>query len=80
MQTLSKDNTEQIAWLDIAKGICIALVVLGHFLYDTLHTGGALHRAIYSFHMPMYFIAAGYVACPIISRYFPVLNGRMCKK
>lgn len=39
-------------WLDLAKGIGIVLVVMGHTLFP-------LHSAIDVFHMPLFFILAG---------------------
>lgn len=46
---------KRIEWLDIAKGICILLVVLGHEL--TWDEG--LRYSIYAFHIPMFFILSG---------------------
>ncbi len=48
----------RIKEIDIAKGIGILLVVLGHLLSDV---GGVLHDWIYSFHMPLFFILSGVV-------------------
>lgn len=59
----------RLAWLDYAKGIGIILVVFGHVLIG-LDTAGAAQDAswlkptvfyIYSFHMPLFFVLAGYV-------------------
>ena len=44
----------RIKYLDIAKGIGILLMVLGH-----CYNGGALKSWIYSFHMPLFFIISG---------------------
>ena len=46
--------------VDVAKGLGLILVIYGHLLYNG--TWGFVNRAIYSFHMPMYFILSGYVA------------------
>ena len=55
-------------WIDAAKGILIALVVLGHVLgavfnqnYDTeiRFTCERLYKVIYFFHMPAFFLLAG---------------------
>lgn len=43
-------------YIDIAKGIGILLVVIGH-----LPTGSFLHNYIYSFHMPFFFFISGYL-------------------
>lgn len=53
---------------DIAKGIGIILVVIGHYVPDDAplwYTG--LVRFIYYFHMPLFFIIAGYftIALPV---------------
>ena len=52
-----KDKMEnRIDWIDVAKGIAIILVVAGHVGYPIM--GKA---AIYSFHMPLFFMASGFV-------------------
>ncbi|MCL1879228.1 MAG: acyltransferase family protein [Actinomycetia bacterium] len=47
---------KRIAWLDIAKGITIILVIFGH----TFAPGMLTREVIFSFHMPLFFILAGY--------------------
>ena len=47
---------KRIEWLDIAKGVGIILVIFGH----TLASGSTPWRLIYSFHMPLFFILAGF--------------------
>lgn len=44
----------RLKWLDVAKGIAIIGVIVGHS-YD-----GFITRFIYSFHMPLFFILSGY--------------------
>lgn len=44
-------------WVDIAKGLGVILVLLGHMLYIT--TFDTLNQVIYSFHVPMYFALSG---------------------
>lgn len=49
------EKTKNYLWADIAKGICIILVILGHsqapfYIVDF----------IYLFHMPLFFLLAGY--------------------
>ena len=41
--------------IDIIKGICIILMMLGHVLYST----SIFRHIIYSFHMPLFFIVGG---------------------
>jgi len=48
--------SRSIAWIDRLKAIGIVLVVLGHAVDGTL-----LHEVIYSFHMPLFFFASGYL-------------------
>jgi fucose 4-O-acetylase-like acetyltransferase len=42
-------------WIDIAKGIGIFLVIVGHS-----HCPPFLQTIIYSFHMPLFFFLSGY--------------------
>lgn len=49
-------KSEQWKWVDIAKGIGIILVFLGHFnIPDTLRA------EIYTFHIPLFFFLSGVV-------------------
>lgn len=62
--------TDRLAWLDYAKAIGIVLVVFGHASRSIERTGGlvwsdtlqSLDSVIYTFHMPLFFLIAGYVA------------------
>ncbi|MFI1771043.1 acyltransferase family protein [Thalassobellus citreus] len=47
---------ERIHFIDIAKGLGIWLVIIGH-----LNTNEFLHNMIYSFHMPFFFFLSGYL-------------------
>jgi fucose 4-O-acetylase-like acetyltransferase len=63
----TRPAADRVAWVDIAKGIGIVLVVYGHVhggLVDAgiqSRTGGAaaLSSLIYTFHMPLFFLLAG---------------------
>lgn len=57
----------RIEWVDILKGIAILLVVVGHMEYaeGTANPGRML---IYTFHMPLFFMLAGYTAALSLSR------------
>lgn len=55
---------ERIEYYDVAKGILILLVVLGH-VFET----GIINQYIYSFHMPAFFIISG-----IMQNYSSVLK------
>ncbi len=46
----------RLDWLDALKGVGIILVVAGH-----VWTRGAARDAIYLFHMPLFFLASGYM-------------------
>ena len=50
--------SKRIEYLDIAKGIGILLVVLGHNDFEVISL--FLQRLIYSFHMPLFFFLSGY--------------------
>lgn len=61
-------DRQRIAWIDIAKGIAIILVVIGHCIPDATSSTGIsvsayrwLHGVIYSFHMPLFFFLSGYM-------------------
>lgn len=47
---------ERIKWIDVAKGIGIILVVIGHISRNEY-----LNYFIYSFHMPLFFMLSGYL-------------------
>lgn len=49
--------SKRIEWADIAKGIAIILVVVGHSVSPT----GLANKAIYAFHMPFFFFIFGYL-------------------
>jgi fucose 4-O-acetylase-like acetyltransferase len=51
------DTRLRLDWLDALKGLGILAVVAGH-----VWTQGRLRDAIYSFHMPLFFLASGYAA------------------
>lgn len=54
---MSNIKTPRIDWIDIAKGVGILLVILGH----SVQFGGRIHNFIFSFHMPLFFILSGLV-------------------
>lgn len=60
----------RIEWIDALKGFAILTVVIGHCADGILSAGmysqykfelQVLHDAIYSFHMPLFFIVSGFV-------------------
>lgn len=50
------ENLNRSLWLDIAKGVTIVLMVLGHTSIPD-----AFSRLIWAFHMPLFFIASGWM-------------------
>ncbi|MBM6955334.1 acyltransferase family protein [Limosilactobacillus coleohominis] len=58
-----KSNDKRIEWVDIAKGIAIILMVVGH----EIPTGDIWYRLIFSFHMPLFFILSGFTSGEIVS-------------
>lgn len=46
----------RIEWVDIAKGVAIILVIVGH----SLEYSSGMRNVIYSFHMPLFFLLSGY--------------------
>lgn len=49
-------DNKRIEWVDIAKGIAIILMIIGH----TVPYGSKVRNFIFSFHMPLFFILTGY--------------------
>ena len=50
--------SKRIEYLDIARGIGILLVVLGHNDFEAISE--FVHQVIYSFHIPLFFFLSGY--------------------
>lgn len=49
-------RAERLSWLDVLKGIGIILVAIGH-----IYSNRTVFNWLYSFHMPLFFFAAGWV-------------------
>lgn len=53
---------KRIVYLDIAKALCIILVVIGHYCPNGCPEWWvAVHDFIYTFHMPLFMFASGFV-------------------
>lgn len=53
---------QRLVFLDIAKAICIILVVIGHYHPENSPEWYTMVRKfIYSFHMPLFMFASGYI-------------------
>lgn len=50
-------SVNRLEWIDIAKGIGMILVILGH----CVAFGGKIHNLIFAFHMPLFFCLSGIV-------------------
>lgn len=50
------EEKKRIEWVDIAKGIAMILVIAGH----CFNYGYFVRNAIFSFHLPLFFILAGF--------------------
>ena len=55
---MGADPRGRLRWLDAARGIGIALVLLGH----SPAVRGTLQTLVYAFHMPLFFFVSGYAA------------------
>ena len=53
MSNSAINSNHRELWIDCARGIAILLVIVGHTI------SGVLSGAIYSFHMPLFFIFSG---------------------
>jgi fucose 4-O-acetylase-like acetyltransferase len=66
----------RLAWLDVAKAFAIVLVVFGHASRSVERTDGLswdeglrfADQLIYSFHIPLFFVLAGYAASLVAGR------------
>lgn len=58
-ESVDSSVLSRLEWLDIAKGIAIFLVVVGHTVEH-----GTIRHLIFSFHMPVFFILAGFTLRP----------------
>ncbi len=52
---------KRLVEFDIAKAICIMLVVMGHYAVDKPAWWVTTHDIIYTFHMPLFMFASGYI-------------------
>ena len=55
-------NMQRIVLFDIAKALCIVLVVVGHYFPENSPVWyECLNKLIYSFHMPLFMFASGFI-------------------
>lgn len=82
MQTItlarSVAGSKRMLWLDLAKSYGMVLVFLGHIVESFSIAGLASaflsYKLIYSFHMALFFLLAGYVSKPATGSLFDVLK------
>lgn len=55
----NSEKGKHLSWPDMARGLGVCLVILGHLLYCSNLPW--LNRIIYAFHMPMFFIVSGFL-------------------
>lgn len=64
---MGSDNNKRITYFDIAKGIGILFVLIGHLQNDIIFSYSpyilSLCSWIFSFHMPLFFIISGMLIC-----------------
>lgn len=53
-------KSKRLDWVDIAKGIAIILMVIGHEVKNVY-----IYAFIFSFHMPLFFILSGYTSSKV---------------
>lgn len=54
---MTAQTAPRIDWIDFAKGVAIILVVLGHAISSKMD----LYKFIFVFHMPFFFVTAGFL-------------------
>lgn len=60
--TVLRQSKPRLLNYDIAKAICIILVVIGHYIPDNAPEWYVMNREfIYSFHMPLFMFASGFI-------------------
>lgn len=73
---MADSGAGRLAWLDYAKAFAIALVVFGHASRSVERTDGLVwgdglrlaDQLIYTFHIPLFFVLAGYAASLVAGR------------
>lgn len=70
MKTVASPAAPRIPMIDIARFYGMMLVYYGHVIERLMYLGNATaatqYKVIYSFHMPLFFILAGFIAKPAV--------------
>jgi len=64
MEEIVCKTKNRLIWVDIAKGVAILLVIIGH----TAPFGSITRNTIFSFHMPLFFLLSGYCTKQTLER------------
>jgi fucose 4-O-acetylase-like acetyltransferase len=67
MASSSAENKPRLSWIDAARGVGILLMFYGHVVqlsFPGNHAAREQLRLIYSFHMPVFFVMAGFFFRP----------------
>ncbi len=58
METSSKSQSGRIEYFDLARGLCMIAIVLGHLQIEQIN------RFVFTFHIPVFFLITGYFLNP----------------
>ena len=51
---INKEKTIELKWINVAKGICIIAIILGHMGQSNIN------NIVFAFHLTVFFILSGY--------------------
>lgn len=60
-------SEKRILWIDVARGMAILLVILGHCIGNLSDPG---NRFILAFHMPIFFFLSFFLECVLVRTQF----------
>ncbi len=86
MKNISLSTNNRFEEIDVAKGIAIVLVVLGHVLASCYgrnivsmpYASVVLWKYVYSFHMPLFMFISGFVVFNPFKKYKAIQIGKRC--
>ncbi|MBE5882340.1 MAG: hypothetical protein E7289_08560 [Lachnospiraceae bacterium] len=53
----SMENEKRMRWLDMARGVALLFVMIGH----CISSKSVLHHVLFTFHVPFFFVISGYL-------------------